>query len=329
MALLRDWGLTLGRWAGKGSQRPPAARMQQDSGDPDAWRVRVAAEAADWEAVREVLEARPEREDRTELLWAVADTAGVERWIAPVLEAEPEAALPRLVAGLRHVSWGWEARTGARAKDVSREQFEVFHARLRQAEEWLYEVAEREPGWTSPWYGLQIAGRGLQVGQVVARRRFEATVRRDPYHLGAHQQQLQQVCEKWSGSHEEMHAFARASAFGAPGGTLLGQLVAIAHIEQWLSLDPGEDAAYMRRPEVAGSLAEAADHSYRHPDFVRRGAWLQLLNSFAMAFSLAGDHASARECFEATEGRVTEFPWHYMATDPAAAYTQRRAAAWR
>ncbi|MFE5484676.1 hypothetical protein [Streptomyces sp. NPDC056527] len=277
-----------------------------------------------------MLDSRPESEDRTELLWAVGDTAGVERWIADVLEAEPDAALPRLVAGVRHISWGWEARTGARAQHVSREQFEIFHDRLRTAEKHLYEVAEREPRWTSPWYGLQTTGRGLQVGPSVARRRFEATVRRDPHHLGAHQQQLQQVCEKWGGSHEEMHAFAAKSAFGAPGGTLLGQLVAIAHIEEWLSLDQGPDDAYMRRPEVTSSLRKAADHSFRHPDFVRQGAWLKVLNTFAMAFSLAGDRASARECFQATDGRVTEFPWNHLdGSDPAAAYRKQRSSAGR
>ncbi|WP_435971973.1 hypothetical protein [Streptomyces sp. Qhu_M48] len=325
MALLDDWGLTLGKWAGR-----PGARVQKDSGDPAVGRVREAAAAGNWAAVREVLEARPESEDRVELLWAVGDTAGVERWISPVLEAEPEAALPRLVAGIRHISWGWEARTGARASQVSREQFDLFHARLRTAETWLYEAAEREPLWVSPWYGLQVSGRGLEVGQVTARRRFEATVRRDPRHLQAHQQQLQQVCDKWGGSHEEMHAFARASAFGAPGGTLLGQLVAVGHIEEWLSLDSGPDAAYMGRPEVKASLHEAADHSFRHPDFVREGGWLQVLNTFAMAFSLAGDRGAARECFRATEGRVTEFPWYYLdGSDPAAAYRKRRSAAGR
>ncbi|MEU9234140.1 hypothetical protein [Streptomyces subrutilus] len=325
MALLRQWGLTLGTWAGR-----PVARVQEDSGDPGVRRVRDAASAGDWATVREVLEARPESGDRTELLWAVGETAGVERWIAGVLEAEPEATLPRLVAGIRHIGWAWEARTAARAKDVSREQFEIFHARLRTAEQWLYEVAEREPRWSSPWYGLQITGRGLEIGQVAARRRFEATVRRDPHHLGAHQQQLQQVCDKWGGSHEEMHAFARTSAFGAPGGTLLGQLVAVAHLEEWLSLDAGADAAYMHRPEVARSLHEAAAHSFRHPEFVRSGAWIQVLNTFAMAFSLAGDRDAARECFQATEGRVTKFPWYYMnGADPAAAYRKQRSSTGR
>ncbi|MGW2278428.1 hypothetical protein [Streptomyces sp. NPDC001770] len=325
MALLRDWTHALGKQVGR-----PGAQLQKDSGDPDVARISAAAAAADWDTVRAILMARPESEDRTELLRTVGDTARVERWITEVAEAEPEAALPRVVAGMRYLSWGWEARTAARATHVSREQFEVFHDRLRTAERWLYEAAEREPGWTSPWYGLQTTGRGLQVGPAVARRRFEATVRRDPYHVGAHAQQLQQLCDKWGGSHEEMHAFAQSSAFGAPGGTLLGRLVADAHIEQWLALDQGDDAAYMHLPEVARSLRKAAGHSYRHPDFVRRGSWVQLLNSFALAFSLVGDRDAARECFRATEGRVTESPWYYLNhRDPAAAYRKHRAAAGR
>ncbi|MFJ7069583.1 hypothetical protein [Streptomyces sp. NPDC101115] len=324
MALLREWGLTLGKWTGR-----PVAALERDSGDPDVTRAREAAEAGDWESLRSVLEARPESADRAELLMAVAGTAGVERWITGVLDAEPDAALPKLVAGLRQVRGGWEARSGLEAKYVSREQFEVFHERLRTAESWLYEVAEREPTWISPWYGLLMTGRGLEVGPVVARRRFEAAVRRDPYHLGAHQQRLQQVCEKWGGSHEEMHAFARESAFGAPAGTPLGQLVALAHIEHWLALDPDPGLAYVRRPEVAAALHQAADHSYRHRDFAPRTGRLQVLNSFAMAFSLAGERAAARECFEATEGRVTAFPWNYLDDDPAAAYRKQRSAAGR
>ncbi|MFE5589587.1 hypothetical protein [Streptomyces sp. NPDC056549] len=320
MALLRDLGNTLGRWTGR-----PVARVDKDSGEPDARLVREAAESADWATVRNVLEARPESEDRTDLLWAVGEVAGTERWISDVMAAEPQAPLPRLVAAVRHISWAWEARTAARASHVSREQFQLFHDRLATAETWLYEIAEREPGWTSPWYGLQVTGRGLQVERDVARRRFEATVRRDPHHLGAHQQRLQQVCDKWGGSHEEMHAFARAAAFAAPGGTLLGQLVAVAHLEHWLALDPGPDSRYISRPEVVASLGEAADHSIRHPDFVRGRGWLQVYNTFAMAFALAGDVASARDCFRATEGRVTEFPWYYLdGSDPAKAYKQYR-----
>ncbi|MFD0380778.1 hypothetical protein [Streptomyces sp. NPDC127112] len=320
MALLRGAGLSLKRWMGRSS----APQLQKDFGDPAVTRIREAAEAADWAGVRNGLTAHPEAADRSWLLWVVGDTAGVERWIHDAVEAEPDPALPLLVAGARYISWGWEARTGARAADVSREQFEVFHERLRQAEEWLYRAAELEPSWVSPWHFLQVSGRGLQVGPAVARRRFEAVVRRAPFHLRAHQQQLQQVCKKWGGSHEEMHAFARGAMLAAPQGSPLGQLVALAHIEHWLSLDDGPDGEYMRRPETAASLLEAAERSVLHPDAEPGSGLVQVCNSFALAFSLAGAKEPARRCFELTRDTVTEFPWNYVDADPVAAYSRHR-----
>ncbi|GAA0316736.1 hypothetical protein GCM10010302_64790 [Streptomyces polychromogenes] len=321
MALLRGAGPALKRWAGRSGPR-----LAKDFGDPAVTRVREAARAADWARVREELAAHPESADRTWKLWAVGETAGVERWIREAVETDPDPALALLVAGVRHVCWGWEARTGAWAADVSPERFEAFHERLRQAEVWLNRAAEREPSWVSPWYALQVSGRGLRVGPAEARRRFEAAVRLDPYHLRAHQQQLQQVCEKWGGSHEEMHAFARRSMLRAPEGSPLGQLVAIGHIEHWLSLGGGPGREYMRRSWTTASLGEAAERSVLHPDAERGAGWLQGCNTFALAFSLAGDKWAARRFFELTRGAVTEFPWYYVqARGPVSAYRAHRA----
>lgn len=289
-----------------------APRTDPDYWDPDLARLRAAAGGRDWSAMREQLSAVPEGQERTWLLAHAAKTAGIEEWIPAVIAAEPDSALALLVSGARRVSWAWEARTRARATNVSREQFQTFHERLRVAEEQLYEVAEREPDWVAPWYFLQTSGRGLQVGQDISRLRFEAAVKRCPEHLGAHQQQLQQVCAKWSGSHEEMHAFARTSMLNASQGSALGELVAIAHLEQWGELEPGEDAKYIRRADVVAELHEAADRSIRHPTHGRPRGWLNTYNSFAMAFSLAGEKKAAAELFNAVDGRVTEFPWQYI-----------------
>jgi hypothetical protein len=283
-------------------------------------RLREAAQAADWTAVREELAAVPDGEDLTRCVAHVSDVAGVEEWIAKAVESEPESALARLVAGARGVTWAWEARTGARAEDVSRERFEVFFERLGVAEEHLYEAAEREPEWVAPWYFLLITGRGLQVDPEPARLRFEAAVRRCPGHPGVHRQRLQQVCRKWGGSHEEMHAFARESMLRAPEGSGLGELVAIAHIEHWLDLDEGEDMAHIRSPRVIAELHEAADRSVRHPAHVRTRGWTHPFNAFAMAFALAGEKQAAAGMFQALQGRVTEFPWYYLDSDPVRAY---------
>ncbi|MFC8078774.1 hypothetical protein ACFUN8_24950 [Streptomyces sp. NPDC057307] len=286
--------------------------------------MRAAATSRDWAALRERLGAIPDGQERTWLLGAVADVEGIERWIPAVIEAEPESTLALLVSGARRVSWAWEARSALRAMHVSRDQFKTFHERLRVAEDELYEVAEREPDWVAPWYFLQMAGRGLQVGQEAARLRFEAAVSRCPGHLGAHEQQLQQVCAKWSGSQEEMHGFARTSMLKSPEGSPLGELVALAHLEHWLDLDGGEDRAYIRRPDVVAELHEAADRSVRHPAYERPRDWIPTFNTFAMAFSLAGEKKAAAEFFNALEGRVTNFPWQYISNDATKAFGKWR-----
>jgi len=316
----------LPRW-GRGSQ----ARIDRSHGDPRLVLLREAAGRGNWPEVRALLDGAADGEDLTWLVEAVMTVPGVENWIQGVVAAEPAAPLPLLVSGARHIEWAWEARTRKMAKYVSKEQFEVFHARLRIAEEQLYTVAERAPRWVVPWYLLQISGRGLQVGQDVAQRRFEAAVRRSPGHLGAHRQHLQQVCRKWSGSHARMHAFAREAMLGDVPGGPLGELVAIAHLERWLDEDGDADAVtaggYMSRSAVVLELYEAAEHSVHHPGYVRHRDWTRGFNTFALAFALAGERDAAADLFRVLDGSVTEFPWMYLdgqdPTEPFRAWRSR------
>jgi hypothetical protein len=309
----------------------PMARLDPAVGDPGLAELRKAAKAKDWAGMRGRLEAVPDGWDRTWLLVHAVKVAGIEGWIPEAIAAEPESALAVLVSGARQIEWAWEARTGARAQHVSRERFEAFHERLRVAEALLYDVAEREPEWVAPWYFLQVAGRGLQVGPEIARLRFEASVRRCPGHPGAHRQQLQQVCHKWGGSHEQMHAFARESMLSAPEGSALGELVAIAHLEQWLDQDEdGAGHSYMYQDDVAEQLREAAERSIWHPDFGRPRGWIETYNTFAMAFSLAGEKKAAAELFPAIGGIVTPFPWQYInGADPTVPFRALRSDAGR
>lgn len=308
--------------------RSTTPRVDPAYGDPELAEVRAAAAAGRWPEVRAHLTAAAESGDGEQLTWlaeGVMLTAGAELWLPDAVAAEPDSPLPLLLTGARHIEWAWEARTRKMAKYVSEEQFRTFHARLRIAEDQLYEVAERAPDWAAPWYFLQITARGLQVGQQAAARRFEAAVRRRPGHPAAHRQQLQQLCRKWGGSHEAMHAFARASMLAAPEGSPLGELVAVAHLEQWLD-EEDDNPGYLRRSSVVLSLYEAAERSVHHPDYVRHRDWTRGFNTFAMAFAQAGEADAAADLFRVLDGRVTEFPWMYLdGQDPTAPFGSLRA----
>ncbi|MFE0459541.1 hypothetical protein ACFW1A_09800 [Kitasatospora sp. NPDC058965] len=293
-------------------------------GDPLLARLRAAAAAADWPGVRAGL---AEATDQADLVWLVgqiAEVAGVEEWIPQAVASESESALPLLVSGARQITWGWEARTAARAKYVTREQWQLFHQRLETAEEQLYAVAEREPDWLGPWYFLQISGRGGSVDEDAGTYRFEAALRRCPGHPASHRQRLQQLCRKWGGSHEQMHAFARTAMLGAPEGSQLGELVALAHLEHWLDLDRGADQRYLTSQPVRLQLAEAAQRSVLHPAYVRRRGWAGPHNTFAMVLSLAGERNLARAVFAHLGDNVTEDPWDYLSKDPVEAFRLAR-----
>ncbi|WP_329490313.1 hypothetical protein OG618_28010 [Kitasatospora sp. NBC_01246] len=315
---------------GFGFARRPAARpaavpaLDPAHGDEELRLMLAQAAAGDWASLRPALAAVTDGAELTWLLVALSDVAGVEEWTARAVADRPEDTPALLLSGARHVSWAWEARTGARAQYVTEEQWRLFHERLDTAEEQLFEVAEREPRWLAPWYFLQISGRGASLGPDVARYRFEAALRRDPGHLGSHKQRLQQLCAKWGGSHEEMHAFARAAMLAAPEGSPLGELVALAHLEHWLDLPDGEDHAYLTGPAVLASLQEALRRSVLHADYPRPRGWQAAFNTFAMAFSLADQPRTAHLLFEALDGAVTESPWNYLSGDPAEIFRAHR-----
>ncbi|MFF4813857.1 hypothetical protein ACFY2K_04665 [Kitasatospora sp. NPDC001309] len=321
-------GFGLGRRAASAASGPAAGpgsapRLDPAFGDESVRVLLGQAAAGDWTALRPALAAATGAE-LTFLVGAVSDVAGVEQWTARAVADAPGDALPLLLSGARHVTWAWEARSGARAQHVGEEQWKLFHQRLDVAEEQLLEVAEREPGWLAPWFFLQISARGASLGEEVATARFEAAVRREPGHPGSHRQRLQQLSAKWGGSHDAMHGFARSSMLAAPEGSPLGELVALAHLERWLDLPDGEDHAYLSGPAVVAELQEAAFRSVLHPDFVPDRGWQSSFNTFAMAFSLADQRKTARLLFDALDGTVTESPWHYLAGDPVKAFRAHR-----
>ncbi|WP_380280732.1 hypothetical protein [Kitasatospora purpeofusca] len=301
---------------------PPA--LDPAHGDEELRRLCLLAGAGDWAALGPALAAVPDQAELAWLLHRVSDVEGSEEWLAKVVAERPEDTLALLLSGARHLAWGWEARTASRAQDVTEDQWRLFGERLETAEEQLLEAAEREPGRLAPWYFLQITARGASLGRTVATTRFEAALRRDPGHLASHQQRLQQLCAKWGGSHEEMHAFARAATLGAPEGSPLGELVALAHLEHWLDLPDGEDHAYLTGPAVRSSLREAVLRSVLHPAYRPQRDWRTTHNTFAMVLSLADERELAHAVFAVLGDGVTRWPWSYLGGDEAENFQAHR-----
>lgn len=313
-----------GRLFGRGAERRaadphalPAPRRQKNGmytlralGDARVLALVEAAGAGDWEAVKAALAPFDLGRDH-QVLGELADLDGIQDWIGRAVEEDKEhRATALLISGTRHISWGWEARTTARAANVTQDQWRVFHERLRTAEEQLLEAAELRPEWVTPWRRLLTSGRGMSLGPAVTETRLDAALGRDPLDLETHVEWVSQLQPRWGGEPGQALAFARDALARAPQGHRLGCVIAMAHIEDWVESDQGD---CLETPEIQAELREAADHSILHPSYTWRPGWQQDFNMFAMALSLAGERHTVRRVFRTLDGAYTTWPWTYFA----------------
>ncbi|WP_405881945.1 hypothetical protein OG762_26935 [Streptomyces sp. NBC_01136] len=305
----------------------PPPDFELASAFPEVGWLRQATAARDWAGIRQYVDGLPKGVDRAFLVRVVAEVPGVEHPLRELVAAAPDDVLALTLLGTREVELGWEIRTDARAKNVSREQFEGLHAHLRQAEQLLIRATALDPSHDAAWASRLTTARGLQLGQNEARRRYDRLAAYHPYHFTGQARLLQQLCPKWSGSWEAAHGFARECLLNAPEGALNGGLVAEAHLEHWLALSAGaERTEYLRQPHVHAELVEAADRSVLHPHYRPAYGWVTIHGVFAALFSLIGDTARAAAHFRALGNLASEYPWSYLGK-PAEAYVRHRSAA--
>lgn len=306
------------------TKRPKDPVLDPTYGDPHRKALIRALEKRKWKFARELLDMAADPDEMAFLMEAVGGVDGIQDWVGDWIDAEPESTLPVLVAGCHAVHWAWEARGGKRAKYTTAAQFKGFHERLHHAEALLQRVLAREPDNVTARAWLVTSSRGLGVGSAEARQRFEAVTRLHPGHVVAHEQRLQYLCAKWSGSHEEMFDFARSAATAAGPNSLLHELVAVAHIEKWNALEREEGNEYIVSDEVRAELLTAADNSIFHPDYIPAGpGWAPRVAAFAMALELADEFDAAGHAFALLDGLVTEWPWQILG-DPVEKFTASR-----
>ncbi|GAA1575689.1 MULTISPECIES: hypothetical protein [Kribbella] len=299
---------------------PPAPPADPCLGDPTARRLYDALANREWIEARGLLDAAEHPDDRTFYLEVCGAVPGVQNWIGRLADEDP---LAQLVRGAHAVQWAWDARGGYQAQYTAEQRFEVFFERLRLAESCLYDVVGKNPDEVSAWAFLVRTARGLQLPVADGEFRYREAVQRFPQHWKANFELLQTLCAKWFGSHEQMHGFARHVATRAPAGSMLHALVPLAHLETAIEA-PAQVAAYMTRADVRSDLRIAANHSIWHPEAELRPGSPNVLNVFAMAFSLSEDPAAAAPVFQQLGSRPTPVPWSYLPGDFAANFRTAR-----
>jgi hypothetical protein len=295
-------------------------------GDPTLRAEALALQKGDWKpATARLAGARGDDRVFFASTYSAAGRGPVEKWHA----AAPQDAGANLVRGIVQMGYAWEARGQGYADDVTEEAWAVFHGRLAEAEEFLQEAARRDPSDAAPWAYLALSARGLGLEPPEIRRRYDEARRRDPQGWSAARFALESLAEKWSGTHEEMFAFAREAAAAGGDGSGLHALVPLAHHERWLFLgafdgDRKGQKKYFEGPAVQRELQAAWAKGPGSAAF-RRGRFGATQTAvFAFAFTLGLDAARAREAFERLGPVVTPTPWSSQG-EPADVFKQARA----
>lgn len=227
------------------------------------------------------------------------------------LRAEPGCAEAFLVSGAHGVVWAWHARGGGYISTVSDGAYATFRERLLVADTHLMKAAELAPTDPTPWTLALKAARGLELSDADVAARFRVAIDRDPQNLDAHLAQLQKVCAKWGGSHEAMFAFAASVSSAAPEGSLLHQLVPLAHMERLLALDDISPEEYFAMPRVVASIMAAAERCVLSSRLVVNRDTPEARHAFACAFHYMRRYDLSRVQLEAVTLAPREWPWMY------------------
>ena len=273
-----------------GDRRPAAALLRETGGDWDRKEHRVGRLALDTKCHRAIAE------------WAAA---------------EPGSADAQMVNAKALVVQAWNIRGGAYARYVRKSAWSGFFERLQAADSVLPTVIAQAPDDPTPWaIAVQLA-RGLQVPRQEFQFRWDGLVQRDPGHVGGHYHALQYLCAKWSGSHDEMFAFADGASAGAPPGSPLHVLPLFAVIEYAMALADGRvrgetEARFGKGPRAAQAVDRAVE-LWERP-VAERGApphARAVFDRMHLAFcaSRVGSGAVAARQFRAMGPYCSDMPW--------------------
>ncbi|WP_229700843.1 hypothetical protein [Streptomyces camponoticapitis] len=302
--------------AAVGAHLPPDASVVLDPPTPELRTALTAAYAGDHAPARDLLAATrlgAEWERRGGYVPRLAESAlHSPGWLDAWLAESPRDPDALLVKAEHRVQQAWEIRTGARASDVSPDQFRAFFALLDDAVPVISAATELNPTDPVPWQVALTHARGSQAPRAVFDAYWAEATARAPHHYGCHLSALQYLCDKWYGSHEEMFDFAERAAAEALPGSKLNALPLLAAVEYDVVADgaPSEGGGPIDRSRIHAALRRAQELSdaYPHDDPEVAG----VRNHLALMLILADRHGEALEQFRAVGVHATEYPWAYL-----------------
>ncbi len=213
--------------------------------------------------------------------------------------------------GVALVCEGWQRRSYADAKYVSKQQFREFRAILAEAQSYL-ERAFITGGDPETLYWLIRTAKGLQDYDMAQDywRRLQIV---QPNHMAGALGMVDVLSPKWYGSQEAVLGFARSLTQSAPLGSLLYALIPAAHIEVWVEAEQAGAKNYFQQSSVIEEIELAWRLSSNYPNFQKTRISQQLHHHFAFAFAASKQAQLANIEFSKLLETPPPFkPWGYV-----------------
>ena len=311
-------------WRREGATADPAAGDDELAALLQGRRLDLAAATA-------LVESRPVgSEARAHAVHVIGTDDRLDGALADAAADADPSGTGALLARVRAHNLAWAARGRAVTSMTTGSQLDEFRSRLEDAERRLLSLARSREGDDVPYWYLLGCARGLHRDEDVVETRFDMLRKVAPDHRRGHSHVLRYVSPKWYGSLQGMVDFAWSCSEHRAAGSLLHGIVPEALVEAGLSfLGAGPpDAPAMEAFWADRRVHDQLEIAYRSfttttDDADRAAPWrVRDLNTFVFAAARTGQDQVARHAAELLGGRVSDYPWRYVADDPAAAYQE-------
>jgi hypothetical protein len=269
--------------------------------------------------LQELLAARAgDPEPRAVLVHAV----GLDDRLDDVLRAaDGDDPVVRLLRAVRTHDLAWASRGRAVTSLTREDRFVDFHGALAAAEEQLDVLSLELPEDEVPLWYLVSCARGLERGHQVALERLDRLRAIARTHRRGHSHALRYLSPKWGGAEDLVTRFSWQLSESNPAGSVLHGMVPESIVETWTSRlagagDPDRGSAELlwqdQRVRDQLDLSWAAFTGGDDPAAPWR---VRDLNTFLFCFSSAAMHDHLAAAAELLDGRVSDYPWRYVADD--------------
>lgn len=282
----------------------------------------AALRASNWPAVWSAFGGAGAYE-RHQIVQLADKVDGSEGYLGSLVQANPGDLLAATMLARREVGLAWQLRGNGRASTVDPKVWDGFRSHVRRAEQLLIRACAQDPGFVPAWRVRLLTARGLDLGPVESRRRYDRLERHSPNDLLAQEGLLQNIVPKWRGTWDAAHSFVWACANAAPPGSPNASVVVTYHQERWL--DSGRKAGEVfAEPQVRQEIWSAGELSVMNPAFTTAPGWVFALSQFAFAYGLMQDWARAKSCFTRLGPYASGWGWEYLNKDPLTPFNELR-----